>query len=111
MNHQDLREPELGTRAMRPDPGPVGDRADADGAVERHRATQSVIDRAHERDQLADVRDDLADARDTIASLDTFLHDENGNVGIKARRFAALDRLDAKADRASAADDRAKLRR
>jgi hypothetical protein len=75
----------------------------------RDQAAQAILDDANERDELADERDELADARDKAASLHSFIHDEDGSSGMKARRSAGLDRSDAKADRALAAEDRSKL--
>ena len=71
--------------------------------------TQDTLDEAAERDQDAQARDSVADDRDRAASLDAFLHGEDLRPGLQARRSAGMDRSDSKADRASAADDRAKL--
>ena len=80
-----------------------------DRHVDREQQTQDILDDADERDQRADARDSVADDRDRAASLQSFLHDDDGSSGLKARRAAGMDRLDSKADRASAADDRSKL--
>lgn len=51
----------------------------------------------------------MANSRDLAASLRAFLKDDNYEATVSARRAAALDRLDSKGDRSSAADDRSKL--
>jgi hypothetical protein len=61
------------------------------------------------RDDHADARDSAATSRDTAASLRSFLHDDEFIAALRARRFAALDRLASKADRTSAASDRTDL--
>lgn len=85
----------------------IRDREDAAG----HRAQeqQGILDEADERDDRADVRDTVAEERDKAASLHSFRSDEDGSAGLKARRSAGLDRVDAKSDRVLSAEDRAKL--
>jgi hypothetical protein len=84
-------------------------RAQEDVRADREQETRTILDDAAERDQQADARDSIADGRDRAASLHSFLHEDDGSSGMKARRSAGLDRSDSKADRASAADDRSKL--
>ena len=79
--------------------------------AERDDETDAILHDADARDRHADARDTLAEERDRAASLHSFLHDEDGSVGLRARRSAGLDRADSKDDRTSAADDRAKLSR
>jgi hypothetical protein len=43
------------------------------------------------------------------ASLQSFLHDDEYDASLKARRSAAMDRSDSKIDRTSAAADRSRL--
>ena len=80
-------------------------------SAERADETDVILHDAHARDADADARDILAEERDHAASLNSFLNDEDGSVGLQARRSAGLDRADSKDDRTSAADDRAKLSR
>jgi hypothetical protein len=68
------------------------------------------------RDSVAEKRDREADRREGAASLRSFLddrpvsdHDHDHADGLPARRAAAMDRIDAKIDRAAAAADRARL--
>ena len=80
--------------------------------AERARETQEILDAADDRDDRASVRDSLADLRDEAASLEAFLGDTDGGAaGLKARRFAVLDREDSKVDRVAAAGDRTRLAR
>ena len=79
--------------------------------AERDDETDAILHDADARDIHADARDTLAEERDRAASLHSFLNDEDGSVGLRARRSAGLDRADSKDDRTSAADDRAKLSR
>lgn len=87
------------------------DRADARDAVQSARLEhiRSILTGAGVRDDKADDRDSAADSRDASASLQSFLHDEEIAGGLKARRAAALDRMDSKTDRTSAASDRIEL--
>ena len=100
----DLRKAELDAREAR------ADARDAAHAARRQRALHVLSD-ADERDGQAEARDSAATTRDTAAGLDSFLHDGEQEYGpaLKARRSAALDRTDSKADRASAAADRISL--
>jgi hypothetical protein len=87
------------------------DRADARDAAQtdREEHVRSILLRADERDGDADDRDSAADTRDATASLNSFLNDEEFPATFKARRLAALDRLDSKTDRTSSASDRSDL--
>jgi hypothetical protein len=100
----DQREAELNAREIR------ADARDADQAARKQR-TLHILNDADERDGQAEARDSVAKTRDTAAGLDSFLHDGERDFGpaLKARRSAALDRTDSKADRASAAADRISL--
>jgi hypothetical protein len=77
--------------------------------VERFQTAKAILGDADERDGQADLRDALANERDKADSFRSFLHDDDFNPGIRARRAAGLDRSDSKHDRASAADDRSRL--
>jgi hypothetical protein len=77
--------------------------------VDRTEAAKSILADADERDDLADERDVAADKRDLRASLDCFLGDRDFDAALKARRSAAMDRLNSKVDRNSAAGDRSEL--
>lgn len=110
------REVAADERQTRPDAGETSLAArevlsDARGASPRKRTTRTegILADAHDRDDQADHRDVIADDRDRAASLQSFLHDEEYDPGNRARRAAALDRSDSKADRASAAADRSEL--
>jgi hypothetical protein len=85
----------------------IRNREEADG--ERAKEMQHILDDADERDDRADVRDTVAEERDKVASLDSFLNESDGSAGMKARRSAGLDRVDAKSDRALSAEDRERL--
>jgi uncharacterized protein (DUF3084 family) len=76
----------------------------------REQQAEQILAGAAGRDEDADTRDLLAADRDTVASRDAFVS-ERGDYGValKARRSAALDRLDSKDDRTSSARDRAIL--
>ncbi len=61
-------------------------------------------------DEEAASRDLIAAERDEVASRDAFVSGQGDyGVALKARRSAALDRLDSKDDRTSSAQDRATL--
>jgi hypothetical protein len=75
----------------------------------REEQTQDLLAEAEVRDDRADDRDSIADQRDSTASLHSFLNDTRFEESHKARRSAAIDRLDAKTDRAASASDRSKL--
>lgn len=94
-------EPSSGGR-RRAVPTRIGSRPDGDEGVRADADT---------RDDRADERDVVADERERVASLDAFLHpDADHYVSlIKALRAAAIDRSEAKSDRASAAADRSRL--
>jgi hypothetical protein len=98
------REAALDARELK-----IDEREEAD--AERAREAQGILDDADERDDLADTRDLVAEERDRTASLHSFRHEADGSAGLKARRSASLDRVDAKADRALSAEDRSKLTR
>jgi hypothetical protein len=86
-------------------------RADAREQVQADRgeAVQRILADADDRDDQADARDSVAEARDKAASLHSFLHDGEYGPALQARRSAAVDRSDSKADRNSAAADRSDL--
>ncbi|MEP7330567.1 MAG: hypothetical protein ABI692_00620 [Terracoccus sp.] len=75
-------------------------------------AVEKILEAARERDIDADARDQISTERDQSADLKAFIS-QDGNDGygadLPARRHAAMDRRDAKGDRASAADDRVAL--
>ena len=77
----------------------------------RSDSVKAVLADAKARDDLADTRDTLADERERAASLHAFVHpnDDQHEPGMKARRDSAIDRIKAKADRVSSAEDRTKL--
>jgi hypothetical protein len=78
--------------------------------AERRRKESDILMAAAARDNKAEARDAEADRRDREADLRAFLHDQAYSVDyIQARRFAALDRLESKSDRKSAAEDRSQL--
>jgi hypothetical protein len=98
----DERESALRAREVRAD------------AREAHEASfsdevQGILDRADERDERADARDEAATARDSAASLHSFLHDDEYDAALKARRSAAMDRQDSHTDRGAAGEDRSRL--
>lgn len=73
---------------------------------------ESVCQAADVRDVEADDRDRVAAARDRAADVQAFTspqHQSGYGADLPARRHAALDRVDAKGDRTSAAGDRALL--
>ena len=71
---------------------------------------QSILAEADSRDDRADARDSEANDRERAASLDLFVHpNDEYDAAIKARRLAAMDRLNSKSDRSSSAHDRSKL--
>jgi hypothetical protein len=75
-------------------------------------AVERILHAAQERDVDAEARDQISVERDHAADLLAFtsLDGSNGyGADLPARRHAAMDRRDAKGDRASAADDRAAL--
>jgi hypothetical protein len=77
---------------------------------DREQKVQNIIAAADERDEEADARDAVADERDQAASLAAFLSPgDDYDLTLKARRSAAVDRLDSKIDRASSAQDRSEL--
>ncbi len=81
------------------------------GANARLAEVEAVLADAETRDDRADARDAVADERERAASLDAFLHADADphDAAVKARRASATDRVDAKSDRSSSADDRTKL--
>ena len=78
-------------------------------ASDREHETNEILAAADERDNRAETRDRVADVRETAAGLHSFLHDEEYDAALQARRAAAMDRSDSKTDRTSGASDRAKL--
>jgi hypothetical protein len=87
----------------------TGPRARERLAAQRLVEEQAILDDAAQRDGQADARDSLANDRDRAASLESFLHDEDFNPGVRARRAAGMDRSDSRDDRATAAADRSRL--
>jgi hypothetical protein len=78
----------------------------------RGEAADEILDAADERDTIADARDTTADQRETDHDLAGLLalNREHGYGGDwPERRNAALDRAQAKQDRASSHDDRLAL--
>ncbi len=77
--------------------------------ADRLEAAEEILEAADLRDVEADLRDDASVRRDQAADLAAFVHSEGGDsygFDNPRRRYAALDRVHAKGDRASAADDR-----
>ncbi|MDQ2756468.1 MAG: hypothetical protein M3Y71_07880 [Actinomycetota bacterium] len=75
-------------------------------------AVEKILDDARERDIEAEARDEISAERDRAADVKAFTSTDGSSgygADLPARRHAAMDRLDAKGDRASAADDRAAL--
>ncbi len=82
------------------------------GLAVRLETVERILDAAKERDIEADARDRVSVERDHAADLKAFTSPDGSNaygVDLPARRHAAMDRRDAKGDRASAADDRVAL--
>lgn len=82
------------------------------GLAAQVEAVGTILEAARKRDIDADARDQISAERDQSADLKAFTsQDGDGGYGtdLPARRHAALDRLNAKGDRASAADDRVAL--
>ncbi len=78
--------------------------------AEREQQARQILAGAAGRDQDADARDLIAADRDEVASREAFVSERGDyDVALKARRSAALDRLDSKDDRTSSAHDRARL--
>jgi hypothetical protein len=77
----------------------------------RREATAGILAVADERDADADLRDDVSAERDHAADLDAFVRPDDESYGSDhpERRHAALDRIHAKDDCASSADDRRAL--
>ena len=100
----DEREARLAAREMRIDAWEVSH-------ADRRHQEQRILADAAERDDQADVRDSVATTRDTAAGLHSFINDspEEFDPALKARRSAAIDRSESKADRAAAAADRSEL--
>jgi hypothetical protein len=98
----DRRESELRARETRAEAREALD-------VDLREGVQGILDAAEKRDDDADARDVAASERDSAASLHSFLHDDEYDASLKARRSAAMDRADSHTDRDSAADDRSKL--
>lgn len=82
------------------------------GLAAQVEAVEKILEAARERDIDADVRDQISTERDQSADLKAFTS-QDGTDGygadLPARRHAAMDRRDAKGDRASAAHDRVAL--
>jgi hypothetical protein len=83
--------------------------ADESARGARRRRHQDIAQNAAARDEQADARDSSAERRDRDASLAGFLNDDNYGDGLRSRRSAALDRLQSKEDRTSAASDRSEM--
>jgi hypothetical protein len=85
--------------------------ADARAAyrVDRQDRDQGILADAQQRDNQAEARDDAANERDRSTSQHSFLHDDEYDAALKARRSSALDRMDSQTDRTSAASDRSRL--
>jgi hypothetical protein len=86
-------------------------RADARDAyrADRQDRDQGILADARQRDNQAEERDEAADERDRSTSRHSFLHDQEYDAALKARRSSALDRMDSQTDRTSAATDRSRL--
>ena len=97
------------------DAGPAGEAEppDADHQKQeegREAKVHRINADADARDEQADARDVVADERDEATSLAAFLSDHHDyDAALKARQSAAVDRLDAKIDRTSSAQDRSEL--
>jgi hypothetical protein len=81
----------------------------AAGQADREKVARGILEGALARDDQADARDSVANTRDRAASLHSFLHDDEYDAALVARRSAAMDRSDSKSDRASSATDRLDL--
>lgn len=76
----------------------------------REQQNRHLLADAEERDKEADSRDLVAAERDEAISRDAFVSERGDyDAALKARRSAALDRLNSKGDRTSSALDRATL--
>jgi len=104
-----VRIPSTGARMMKTTDEVLTGYVLLDGS--RDDVVRGVLTDAAQRDESAEARDARADEREAAASLDAFLHpdDDRFDAELKARRSSALDRADAKSDRAAAAEDRSKL--
>ena len=71
--------------------------------------TEKILVDADRRDDEATARDAVSDERDRVADREAFTDPNVHYAGPGPRRAAALDRLDAKSDRESSAEDRIQL--
>ena len=68
-----------------------------------------LLAEADTRDDEANARDAAANRRDMAASIDEFLENPIDTDTLRARGAAALDRADARSDRAASKADRSNL--
>jgi hypothetical protein len=78
--------------------------------AERADDTEELLHNAAERDSLAEFRDAAALHRDAGAAINEFFSQKRPETGtLRARGAAALDRTDARYDRAASKRDRSQL--
>ena len=103
------REPDADEREADRGSHRVPDVADESARDARRRQQRDIVENAEARDEQAGARDSSAERRDRDASLSGFLGHDSFGDSLRSRRWAALDRLQSKDDRMSAAFDRSEM--